>query len=66
MQPKNGSTVWTLVIEPILVLDRVRARSSWFDRAEPSADRVLNRRCIAHMRCSKHYRQKPAMKSIKR
>jgi len=51
------------VIEPILGLDRVRVRSSWFGfGAEPSTDQALNRRRIAHMWCSKHYRPKPAMK----
>jgi len=34
-----------LVIEPILVLNRVRTRSSWLG-AEPSADRSPNRRHI--------------------
>ena len=36
-----------LVIEPILVLNRVRARSSWLGLgAEPSADRSPNRHRI--------------------
>jgi len=52
-----------VVIKPILVLDRVWDWSSWFGiGAEPSADRAPNRRRIARIRCSKHYRLKPAMK----
>jgi len=46
---ENGNIV---VIEPILVLDRVRAWSSWFGiRAEQSADRAPNRLCGIFVVC---------------
>ena len=44
-----------LVIEPILVLNLVRARSSWLGfGTEPLADQLLNRRRIVRMRRSTH------------
>jgi len=44
--------VHLIVIEPILVMNRVRARSSWLGLgAEPSADRSPNRCHIVWMHC---------------